>query len=189
MRVRGKDAWRGLVVAGAMAGCITGCSSSSSSSSTPAAETIIVGKILTMDAQNSVKEAVAIDQRGVILAVGTALDIKAKYQGVWTKVETLSATDVLMPGFIDPHTHLMSYIQSMGATILSPCYPDPYKAGNEASCSNYIKSSLQTMKPSTCSATGGIIFGLDLDPSRQSYDLNTPATAFRNNPGFYINYG
>ena len=186
MRFRGKDAWRGLVVAGAMAGCITGCSSSSSSSSTPAAETIIVGKILTMDAQNSVKEAVAIDQRGVILAVGTALDIKAKYQGMWTKVETLNPTDVLMPGFIDPHTHLVPYIQSMGETILSPCYPGPYSVGSEATCSNYIKSSLQTLKPSTCSATGGILLGLGLDPSRQPYDPNTSSAAFRKNPGFYI---
>ncbi|WP_127521487.1 amidohydrolase family protein [Mesorhizobium sp. Z1-4] len=61
------------------------------------------GKIVTMDTGRRIIEdgAIAID-KGVILAVGTNAEISARY----SPAEELGGSDaLLMPGFIDAHTH------------------------------------------------------------------------------------
>lgn len=162
-----------------------GCSHSTLTVTTPAA-TIIEGTILTMDDANRTVEAVAIDERGVIVGVGSTRDVRARFLGSGTQVQALGAKEVLMPGLIEPHLHLLAWMQYNGVPVVSPCYPGPYAAGNEPNCSNYIKPSLRNLKPATCVSNGPIIFGLNLDPSRQPYDETTPATAFRANPAQYI---
>jgi hypothetical protein len=182
--------WRlqglGLLGVAALTAAFMHCRGSSPAPVTPA-DTIFEGTILTMDAWDSVVEAVAIDARGVILGVGKAVDIRSRYAGSSTKFEVLGAKEVLMPGFIEPHTHLLAWMQYNGTRVLSPCYPGPYATGNEPNCSNYIQTSLRTLKPATCAPSGGILFGLDLDPSRQPYDdKGTTAAQFRKSPGSYI---
>lgn len=170
----------------ALVAVLGACGDDTFGSATPA-DTIIEGTILTMDANDSIAEAVAIDGRGVIMGVGKAEDIRNQFRGSRTRTQALGAKEVLMPGLIEPHTHLLAWLQYNGVTVVSPCYPGPYAAGNEPNCSNYIKYSLRNLKPGTCVANGPILFGLDLDPSRQPYDETTPATAFRANPTGYIN--
>ena len=169
----------------ALAASVVACGNNSEPAAV--ADTIFEGTILTMDASNTVAESVAVDARGVILAVGKAAEIRAQFAGSRTRFEVLGSKEVLMPGLIEPHTHLLAWLQYNGTTVLSPCYPGPYAAGNAPNCSNYIQTSLSLLKPMTCNAAGGILFGLDLDPSRQPYDdKGTTAAAFRKSPGTYI---
>lgn len=167
------------------AALLGGCNANRSAPAMPA-DTIIEGTILTMDDANSVAEAVAIDARGVILGVGKAQGIRDRFAGSQTRLQTLGPKEVLMPGLIEPHSHLLAWLMYNGVKVVSPCYPGPYAAGNEPGCSNYIRYSLRNLKPAACAANGPIIFGLDLDPSRQPYDESTPANAFRANPTLYI---
>lgn len=60
------------------------------------------GKVLTMDAENTAAEAVAV-RRDEIVAVGSAEDARA-LTGPETRVVDLKGR-TLLPGFIDPHTH------------------------------------------------------------------------------------
>lgn len=62
----------------------------------------INGKVMTMDAKNSIKEAVAIKD-GKIIAIGSSKKIKA-LRGPNTVIYNLSGATIL-PGFIDPHSH------------------------------------------------------------------------------------
>jgi len=153
-----------------------------------AAAAIIEGTVLTMDRHNSVAEAVAVDGRGLILGVGRAGEVRRDYQGPATQIRRLRPGEVLLPGFIEPHQHLIPFILSQGTdlTDLSPCLPGPYGRGDPKDCSNFIRASLARMRPTTCAAQGAVLFGLDLDPSRQPYDASTPATAFRSNPRSFI---
>jgi len=67
------------------------------------ADTILVnGKVLTVDAQNSVREAVAV-RDGKIAAVGKTADIR-KLAGAKTRVIDLQGRTVI-PGLIDSHLH------------------------------------------------------------------------------------
>lgn len=150
------------------------------------AATIIKGTILTMDKADQIMEAVAVDRRGVILGVGKASAIVSRFRGNQTLVQSLGANEVLMPGFIDPHAHLIPWLVYNAVPVLSPCFPPPYASANPPKCSNYIASSLRALKPRDCSASAGIVFGNALDPSRQPYDETTSAEAFRKYPAHYL---
>lgn len=69
-----------------------------------AADLIIkASTIITMDPENPRVEAVAVDtQSGTIVGVGTLADLQAAHTDA--KLKNLGDT-VLMPGFIDPHSH------------------------------------------------------------------------------------
>lgn len=60
------------------------------------------GKIITVDSENSIVEAIAVKD-GIILATGTTEEIKSLL-GEKTKVIELNGKTVL-PGFIDTHSH------------------------------------------------------------------------------------
>ena len=66
-------------------------------------DTILVnGKILTVDAQSSVREALAV-RDGRIIALGTSPEMR-KLAGPQTRVIDLQARTVI-PGLIDSHLH------------------------------------------------------------------------------------
>ncbi|MBN1780091.1 amidohydrolase family protein [bacterium] len=67
------------------------------------------GKIITVDADNSIAQAVAVKD-SLILAVGTNAEI-AQYQGPETDMRNLNGRTVT-PGMIDSHLHLMYYGQA-----------------------------------------------------------------------------
>ena len=70
------------------------------------ADRIYLGEIVTVDAEGSVAEAVAI-RGGRILAVGDADDVLGR-RGPQTDVVDLQGA-ALLPGFIDPHSHFLMH--------------------------------------------------------------------------------
>ncbi|MDC0713792.1 amidohydrolase family protein [Stigmatella sp. ncwal1] len=132
---------------------------------------LFVGKILTMDDQGTIAEAVSVDGRGRILKVGTEKDVR---EGLGAGVEPvrLAPGQVLMPGFIDPHMHLLpTLMQSLPVMHnLAPCLPPPYAAANAEGCQNYVLPALKSMQPTAADKLGGaeFIVGMNLDPSRQA---------------------
>lgn len=82
---------------------VIGCNSGSS---TPPADTVLRGgKVVTMDNQRTVAQAVAV-REGSIVYVGSDADVQA-YIGSSTKVIELGGR-MLMPGFIDAHLHSLA---------------------------------------------------------------------------------
>lgn len=77
----------------------------------------INGNIITVDAKNSLAEAVAIKD-GKILAVGTSATIN-QLKGVQTQVVDLKGK-TLIPGFIDGHSHFMSLGRGKTADLSPP---------------------------------------------------------------------
>ena len=84
---------------------------------TIADQVYINGNILTVDANNSLAEAVAIKD-GKILAVGSTANIN-QLKGSQTKVVDLKGK-TLIPGFIDGHSHFMSLGRSKTADLSPP---------------------------------------------------------------------
>ncbi|MBS1567594.1 MAG: amidohydrolase [Bacteroidetes bacterium] len=77
----------------------------------------IKGRLLTMDANNSIVQAVAIKD-GKILATGNTADIE-KYKDAHTEVIDL-AGKTMVPGLIDGHSHFMALGLSDAVNIFSP---------------------------------------------------------------------
>ena len=87
---------------------ISGCSASGDEAIT----VYTARKIITMDAQNPVADAVAV--RGdTIIAVGDAVALQQRYRDQGAFVDQRFADKVIMPGFVDPHIH-----PTIAATIL-----------------------------------------------------------------------
>ncbi len=77
----------------------------------------INGKIITVNASNSVAQAVAV-QGGKILEVGSTADI-SKLKGANTVVVDLGGKTVI-PGFIDGHSHFMGLGRAKTANVAAP---------------------------------------------------------------------
>ncbi len=67
--------------------------------------TVYIGTILTVDAKNSVAQAVSVSPSGHIVAVGSEKHVR---EGLPADVKTvkLAPGQVMAPGFVDPHMHL-----------------------------------------------------------------------------------
>ena len=72
----------------------------------PAADRIFLGDILTIDASGTVARAVAVKD-GRVLLVGDEKSV-LQHRGRETEVVDLGA-GALLPGFIDPHSHLLAH--------------------------------------------------------------------------------
>ena len=75
------------------------------------------GKIITVDAKNTIAEAVAVKE-GKIIAVRTLKDIQ-KFKGPHATVIDLKGK-TLVPGFIDGHSHFMGLSRSALVNVGSP---------------------------------------------------------------------
>lgn len=147
---------------------------------------VFLGHIRTMDDRDTVAEAVAVDGRGVITAVGTESQVMAA-AGAGAELVRLPPGQALLPGFIEPHMHVIGFLQQMSGLVglVGACRPEPYKAG-EQPCFKYIKSALQHLKPASGGASNVFIVGLELDPSRQPFDIDTSSREFKRCPAQYI---
>lgn len=143
---------------------------------TSADKIFINGKIITVDNQNSIAQAVAVHE-GKILAVGTTKDIE-KLKGKNTQVVDLGGKTVT-PGFIDGHSHFMSF----GRANLANLNPPP--VGNIRKIADIV-AELQKFKAQKGLKDGDWIsgFGYDVDqleekrhPHKEDFDA-----AFPNNP-------
>ncbi|HAK76893.1 MAG TPA: amidohydrolase [Runella sp.] len=143
---------------------------------TSADKIFINGKIITVDNQNSIAQAVAVHE-GKILAVGTTKDIE-KLKGKNTQVVDLGGKTVT-PGFIDGHSHFMSF----GRANLANLNPPP--VGNIRKIADIVVE-LQKFKAQKGLKDGDWLsgFGYDVDqleekrhPRKEDFDA-----AFPNNP-------
>lgn len=83
------------------------------------ADTIVSGgRVITMDPARPTAEAVAV-RDGRILALGRVKALEKAYGGAQTRRIDL-AGKTLMPGFIDPHSHISNYVTTWGLPSLSP---------------------------------------------------------------------
>ncbi len=152
---------------------------------------IFVGKIVTVDDHNTIAEAVEVNQYGQIVKIGTAAELTA-HNPLLVEVITLKPGHVLMPGFIEPHMHLVGTFATAVPEIpnLAPPLAPNYAAYNAPGCQRYIRDVLKNqLIPSNAvpgSATNHFLAGINLDPSRQPWDETTSSTNFMANPAQYI---
>jgi len=136
----------------------------------------INGKVLTIDSVNSVAQAVAVKD-GKILAVGSTGEIN-QFKGSQTEVVDLQGK-TLIPGFIDGHSHFMSFGRGKAANLSAP------PVGPVKNIADLV-SELQKFKKDKNIKDGEWINGYGYDPDQlaekrhpEKEDLDV---AFPNNP-------
>nr|WP_199077523.1 amidohydrolase [Pedobacter sp. ASV19] len=134
------------------------------------------GKIITVDAANTIAEAVLVKD-GKILAVGSAKDI-SKLKNSATQIVDLKGK-TLVPGFVDGHSHFMGLSRSSTVNLGSPPMGDVKNIAD-------LVSRIQDFKKQKNIAPGEWIdgFGYDQDqleekrhPNKEDLDV-----AFPDNP-------
>ncbi len=121
------------------------------------ADTIFYGgPIVTVNAKNEEVQALAV-QNGKIVAVGTKDAVTKEWQADNTKVFDLKG-QTLMPGFVEPHVHIIvtSVFEGLGLNLSNFTLPYDTK-----------ESLIQKMKVALKDVpAGGWLFGFGVDPSR-----------------------
>lgn len=185
---------RSLAMVGALA-MLTSCATKGPVAPVVDDTTLFVGKVITLDDQGTIAEAVTVDRYGRILKVGAEKDLSAGLGAGARRVE-LKPGQVLLPGFIDPHLHVQpTLLQSLlGTHNLAPCLPPPYNQSAPAECAQHkdLLSALSSMKvaPATPETATQFVLGMNLDPSRQQFipgkcDVKS-AEEFMQQPKLYL---
>ena len=121
------------------------------------ADTIFYGgPIVTVNTKNEEVQALAV-QNGKIVAVGTKDAVTKEWQADSTKVIDLKG-QTLMPGFVEPHVHIIvtSVFEGLGLNLSNFTLPYDTK-----------ESLIQKMKAALKDVpAGGWLFGFGVDPSR-----------------------
>lgn len=121
------------------------------------ADTIFYGgPIVTVNAKNQEVQALAV-QNGKIVAVGSKDSVVKEWQSNSTKVVDLKG-QTLMPGFVEPHVHIVvtSVFEGLGLNLSNFTLPYDTK-----------ETLIQKMKAGLKNVpTGGWLFGFGVDPSR-----------------------
>ncbi len=124
-----------------------------------AADTIFLGgPIVTVNAKNEEVQALAV-QNGKIVAVGSETDIKKKWLAQDTRVVDLHG-QTLMPGFVEPHVHIVLTSMVEGLWLDLSNFTLPYDTVE--TISQKLKMQLKTLP------AGGWLAGFGVDPSRTS---------------------
>lgn len=121
------------------------------------ADTIFYGgPILTVNAKNEEAQALAI-QNGKIVAVGTKDAVTKEWQASSTKLVDLKG-QTLMPGFVEPHVHLIvtSLFEDLWVNLSN--FSLPYDTID--TISQKLRAQLKNVPP------GGWLTGFGVDPSR-----------------------
>ncbi len=121
------------------------------------ADTIFYGgPIVTVNAKNEEVQALAV-QGGKIVAVGTKDAVTKEWQSGNTKVIDLQG-QTLMPGFVEPHVHIIvtSVFEGLGLNLSNFTLPYDTKETLIAKMKAHLKTIPQ----------GGWLFGFGVDPSR-----------------------
>ncbi|CAM3645011.1 amidohydrolase [Polynucleobacter antarcticus] len=123
------------------------------------ADTIFYGgPIVTVNAKNEEVQALAV-QNGKIVAVGTKDAVTKEWQAGNTKVIDLQG-QTLMPGFVEPHVHIMvtAIFEGLGLNLSN--FNLPYDTID--TLTQKMKAGLKDVPP------GGWLIGFGVDPSRTS---------------------
>ena len=124
-----------------------------------AADTIFLGgPIVTVNPKNEEVQALAI-QNGKIVAVGSEADIKKNWLDKDTKVMNLHG-QTLMPGFVEPHVHIILTSIVEGLWLDLSNFTLPYDTID--TLSRKLKAQLKKLP------AGGWLAGFGVDPSRTS---------------------
>ncbi len=121
------------------------------------ADTIFYGgPIVTVNAKNEEVQALAV-QNGKIVAVGTKDAVTKEWQADNTKVIDLKG-QTLMPGFVEPHVHIIvtAFLEGLGLNLSN--FTLPYDT--KESLTQKMKAALKDVP------AGGWLFGFGVDPSR-----------------------
>ena len=122
-----------------------------------AADTIFLGgPIVTVNPANEEVQALAV-QDGKIVAVGTENDVKAKWLDPNTKVIDLQGK-TLMPGFVEPHVHIVLTSMVEGLWMDLSNFTLPYDTVE--TISQRLKDQIKKLPP------GAWLAGFGVDPSR-----------------------
>lgn len=183
----------GMLFAATLLGVVAGCGSETGPRRHDAASTVYLGTILTVDAKNSVAQAVSVNDAGHIVKIGTERHVRAGLPADVTTVR-LDPGQVLMPGFVEPHMHLGATILQdlMGTHNIAPCLPPPFETRDGVECGKLadVASALQSMAIAPAAGNAPeFIFGMNLDPSRQQFipgrcGTSGPATFTQRPKGF-----
>ncbi len=123
------------------------------------ADTIFYGgPIVTVNAKNEEVQALAV-QNGKIVAVGTKDAVTKEWQASNTKVIDLQG-QTLMPGFVEPHVHIMVTAVFEGLGLNLSNFTLPYDT--KETLIQKMKAGLKNVP------AGGWLFGFGVDPSRTS---------------------
>ncbi|MBU3582942.1 amidohydrolase family protein [Polynucleobacter sp. 15G-AUS-farblos] len=121
------------------------------------ADTIFFGgPIVTVNAKNEEVDALAV-QNGKIVALGKKDAITKQWQSKSTKLIDLKG-QTLMPGFVEPHVHIMLTAVFEGLGLNLSNFTLPYDTLD--TLSQKLKAGLKNVPP------GGWLFGFGVDPSR-----------------------
>ena len=121
------------------------------------ADTIFYGgPIVTVNAKNEEVQALAV-QNGKIVAVGTKDAVTKEWQTDSTKVIDLKG-QTLMPGFVEPHVHIIATSVFKGLGLNLSNFTLPYDT--KESLTQKMKAALKDVP------AGGWLFGFGVDPSR-----------------------
>lgn len=123
------------------------------------ADTIFYGgPVVTVNAKNEEVQAIAV-QGGKIVALGTKDAVTKDWQTKTTQVIDLKG-QTLMPGFVEPHVHIMvtAVFEGLGLNLSNFTLPYDTKETLIAK----MKAHLKAIPP------GGWLFGFGVDPSRTS---------------------
>ena len=165
------------------AACLLGIYQSASAALVSSADTIFYGgPIVTVNAKNEEVQALAI-QDGKIVAVGTKAAVTKDWQTSATKVIDLKG-QTLMPGFVEPHIHIIGTAMAEGLGLNLSNFSLPYDTLDSLGAK--LRAHLDAVPP------GGWLFAFGVDPSRTSPfmaeltadDLDTVSTTV---PIFIIN--
>ena len=121
------------------------------------ADTIFYGgPIVTVNAKNEEVQALAV-LNGKIVAVGTKDAITQEWQSSGTKLVDLQG-QTLMPGFVEPHVHIMvtAVFEGLGLNLSNFTLPYDTKETLISKMKAHLKNIPQ----------GGWLFGFGVDPSR-----------------------
>ena len=124
-----------------------------------AADTIFLGgPIVTVNANNEEVDALAVKD-GKIVALGQQADIKKNWAGPKTQVIDLNGR-TLMPGFVEPHVHIVLTSMVEGLWLDLSNFTLPYDTLE--TISTKLRAALKNVPP------GGWLAGFGVDPSRTS---------------------
>jgi len=122
-----------------------------------AADTVFLGgPIVTVNAKNEEVQALAV-QNGKIVAVGKEAEVKKKWIDKDTKVIDLHG-QTLMPGFVEPHVHIVLTSMVEGLWLDLSNFTLPYDTID--TLSQKLKAQLKSVP------AGGWLAGFGVDPSR-----------------------
>lgn len=116
------------------------------------------GPIVTVNAKNEEVEALAVKD-GKIVALGQQADIKKNWSDLKTKIIDLNGR-TLMPGFVEPHVHIVLTSMVEGLWLDLSNFTLPYDTLE--SISTKLRAALKNVPP------GGWLAGFGVDPSRTS---------------------